>query len=270
MKKQSEHHSVTSHFDLRSATYDQDEVHHRIVSLLVAGVEIRAGFRVLDIATGTGLLALEAAQYVGFAGEVIGIDLSKGMLAEAHRKASAAGLRNVDFVLGDAEHVEFSHESFDCVLCSSALVLMSDLPGALRHWFDLLKPGGFIAFDAPTKPFGISQVVADIAAGHGVHLAYADVANTPGKCRLLLGAAGFEVLDVKTELASSHPIKLSKAIAFWDNHLDHPAWQALNQAQSTTREAIRSEYVDTVTAMTVAGYVPNDTALNFAFGRKPG
>jgi SAM-dependent methyltransferase len=215
-------------------------------------------------------LALEAAQHVGLAGKVIGIDLSKGMLAEAHRKATAAGLRNINFVLGNAEHLEFSRESFDCVLCSSALVLMSDIPGALRHWFDLLKPGGLIAFDAPSKPFGISQMAVDIAARHGVHLTYADVADTPGKCRLLLEEAGFEVLDVRTEIANSHPIKLSKAIEFWDNHLDHPAWQALNQAQPPTREAIRSEYVDHVTAVAVTGHVPNDIALNFAFGSKPG
>jgi hypothetical protein len=65
------------------------------------------------------------------------------------------------------------------------------------------------------------------------------------------------------------PIELAKAIAFWDERIDHPAWQALNQAQPTTRKAMRSEYVDSVTAAAVAGFVPNDTALNFAFGRKP-
>lgn len=141
----------------------------------------------MDIATGTGLLAIEAAQQVGPAGKVIGIDLSKGMLAEAHRKASAAGLRNINFVLGNAERLEFMHESFNCICCSSALVLMPDISHALRPWFDFLKPGGVIAFDAPSKPFGIAQMITDIAARHGVHLAYADetdpyadIADTPG------------------------------------------------------------------------------------------
>lgn len=262
--------SATSHFDRRGATYDRDQIHHHVVSLLVAGAEILSGFRVLDIATGTGLLAIEAAQKVGPTGKVLGIDISKGMLAEAHRKAAAAELRNIDFVLADAERLEFPLESFDRVFCSSALVSMSDIPRALRHWIDFLKPGGIIAFDAPSKPFGIAQMMAEIAAGHGVLLAYADIADTPNKCRSLLKGAGFEVVAVRTELANTNPIELSDAIAFWDKRQDHPAWRALSEAQSITREAMRSEYVDRVTEAAVAGYVPNITALNFAFGRKPG
>ncbi len=144
MKKQSEHAinpSSTSHFDRRAATYDRDDFHHHVVSLLVAGAELRSGFRVLDIATGTGLLAIQAAQKVGPTGKVLGIDVSKGMLAEAHKKAAAAELRNIDFVLADAERLEFPRESFDRVFCSSALVLMSDIPRALHRWIGFLKPG---------------------------------------------------------------------------------------------------------------------------------
>ncbi len=262
--------NARSHFDRRGATYDHDEVHHRVASLLLGGVEIRPGSCVLDIATGTGLLALQAAQRVGAAGRVIGVDLSKGMLAEAHRKAVGAELRNIDFVQADAERLIFPRQSFDCIFCSSAIVLMSNIPRALRHWFEFLKPRGMMAFDAPAKPFGVSQRIAEIAAGHGVRLPYNDVADTPSKCRSLLERAGFEVVSVRTELANSSPLELGKALAFWDERMDHPAWQALKQEPNTTREAMRSEYVHRVTAAAVDGYVPNNTALNLAFGRKPG
>jgi hypothetical protein len=126
-----------------------------------------------------------------------------------------------------------------------------------------------MAFDAPGMPFGVSERIADIAADHGVRLAYSDVADTPSKCRSLLEGAGFQVVNVRTDLANSSPLELGKAIAFWDERIDHPAWQALNQVPHTTREAMRSEYVSSITAATVDGYVPNDTALNFAFGRRP-
>jgi ubiquinone/menaquinone biosynthesis C-methylase UbiE len=245
-------------------------VHHRVVSLLIEGVDIRPGCCILDIATGTGILALEAAQKAGPAGKVVGIDVSQGMLAEARRKAADAGLRNIDFVEADAEHLAFPRDSFDFIFCASGIVFMSCIPRALRHWFGFLKPGGVIAFDAPAKPFGVSQRIAEIAAAHGVCLSYADIADTPSKCRSLLVGAGFAVVDVRTELANASAIALGEAIAFWDGRIGHPAWQALGQAEPASLEVMRYEYVDSVTAAAVDGQVPNETALNFVFGRKGG
>lgn len=257
-----------SYFDKRAATYDEETVHHRVVSALLDGVTIKPGFRVLDVATGTGLLALKAAQCVGPTGKVIGVDLSEGMLAEAHRKAAASELRNIDFLLADAEQAAFPPATFDCIFCASALVLMADIPRALRRWFACLKPGGSLAFDAPAKPFGLSERIADVAADHGVPLAYADVADTPSKCRSLLEEAGFAVVDIRTELADASPIALSKAIAFWEGRLDHPAWRALKRVEPATLKAMRREYVERVTAAAIGGYVANETALNLVFGRK--
>src|SRR5699024_4201715 len=183
-------------FDRRGATYDRDDMHHQIVSLLIRGVEIKPGFSILDIATGTGLVALSVAEQVVPIGSVVGVDAANGMLVEALRKAAEVGLRNVDFEQADAEHLVFVHESFDRIFCSSALVLMSNIPRALRYWRDFLRPGGILAFDTPAKPFGISQRVVEVAARHGVHLAYGDIADTPGKCRALLEGAEFEILDI--------------------------------------------------------------------------
>ncbi len=259
-----------THFDRRGPDYDEDEVHQRIVSLLVAGAQLRPGFHVLDIATGTGLAALKAAQRLGPAGRVTGIDASPGMLTQAHRKADEAGLRNVEFAQADANRLDFPRESFDCIFCASAIVLMSDIPSALRHWSQFLKPHGCIAFDTPGKPFGISEKVADIAAEHGVRLTYADIADTPAKCRSLLNASWLEPVAIRTELVNSKSIEISKALAFWDDRSDHPAWRALKQASQQTREAIHAKYVDSIMAAAIDGYVPNYIALNFAYGRRLG
>ena len=262
-------HSARSHFDQRGTTYDRADIHHRVVQILAAGADIEPGLRVLDVATGTGLFAFEAARRVGPAGSVLGVDISEGMLAEASTKAAETDLRNIDFVLGDAERLDLPHMSFDRLACASALVLMSDIPRALRCWFSLLRPGGIIAFDTPARPFGLSGTIAEVAAKHGVKLDYADVADTPGKCRCLLEGAAFEVVAIRTEIADTAPVELGNAVAFWDDHLDHPAWRALKAAAPATREAIRSAYVDSVTAAAFDGRVCNDTTLNFTFGRRP-
>ena len=76
-------------------------------------------------------------------------------------------------------------------------------------------------------------------------------------------------MTVTTELADTTPVVVDAALAFWDTHLDHPAWQALKAAAPATRDAIRSSYVERVAAAAISGRAPNDTALNFSFGRKP-
>ena len=237
--------------------------------MLADGANIGPGLCVLDVATGTGFLAFEAARWVGRAGSVLGVDIFRGMLAEARRKAAERDTQNVEFILGDAERLDLADASFDRLTCASSLVLMSDIPGTLRHWSRFLKPGGIIAFDMPARPFGISGVIAEAASRHGVHLRYADAADTPDRCRSLLEQTGYEVVAVTTELADTAPVDLGAAFSFWDSHLDHPAWQALKAAPPATRDAIRSCYVERVTASAVGGRVPNDTALNLAFGRRP-
>ena len=52
---------ASSHFDKRSASYDQAGIHHRVAVILADGADLAPGHRVLDIATGTGILAVEAA-----------------------------------------------------------------------------------------------------------------------------------------------------------------------------------------------------------------
>lgn len=262
-------HPAGSHFDRRGATYDQADVHHRVAAALADGAALGPGLRVLDVATGTGLLALDAARRVGPAGSVVGVDVSAGMLSEANRKAEEAGLRNATFVLGDAERLDFPPASFDRLTCASALVLMSDVPRALRHWLSFLKPGGTIAFDVPGRPFGLSGRIAQAAFAQGIRLEYADVADTPGKCRALLENAGFEVLSIATELAETRPAAFDEAIAFMDEHMDHPAWKARSDAPLTLRQAVRAAYLADIEAEAVDGWVSNDTALNLAFGRRP-
>lgn len=258
-----------THFDRRGSTYDQDETHQRIAALLLEPFEFSRGEHVLDVATGTALVALEIARMVGPAGQVIGVDTSTGMLATARRKACEAQLANLQFRQGDAERLNFEPNSFDRIFCASALVLMSDVAKMLRRWRELLRPGGTIAFDTPGSPFGFSQRASEAAQRHGVSPSYTDLANTPDKCRALVSAAGMEVVSVRKALASTTPIRLEAVIDMYDERIDHPAWRSIREANTDERKAIRADFIESATADAVDGYVPNNVALFFTVCSKP-
>ncbi len=118
----------------RSQTYDNNDWHLQIAHRLVEYGQVSSGQYILDIATGTGHVAISSAQLVGAEGKVIGIDISPGMLAQAKRKVEKLNLKNIEFQLSDAETLNFASDSFDRIFCSSAFIWMSDLIAALRLW----------------------------------------------------------------------------------------------------------------------------------------
>lgn len=103
--------------------------------LQVAGVE--AGQHVLDVACGTGVLTRAAAERVGAAGSVVGLDVNEGMLAVARRKAPGMMWRQ-----GVAEALPFDDDSFDAVVCQFGLMFFADPVKALAEMGRVLRANG--------------------------------------------------------------------------------------------------------------------------------
>ncbi len=103
---------------------------------------IRAGESVLDLGCGAGFDAFIAAQLVGPAGRVVGIDLSPEMLAVARAGQAEAGFPEVEFREASVEALPFPDASFDVALSNGVLNLVPDKPAALREIFRVLRPGG--------------------------------------------------------------------------------------------------------------------------------
>jgi len=96
--------------------------------------------RVLDVATGTGDMALELARYTG---SVVGLDLCQEMLSRGRVKTEERGLGNsIDFIVGDALALPFSDNSFDCALNGFALRNVADINLFLAELRRVVKPGG--------------------------------------------------------------------------------------------------------------------------------
>ncbi len=109
---------------------------------LVEFADIPEGARVLDVACGRGAVLLPASTSVSSTGEVIGIDISEGMIEHTGNEVSRQGIANIKALKMDAENLEFQDSSFDYVLCGLGLFFFTNLDRALTGFLRVLKSGG--------------------------------------------------------------------------------------------------------------------------------
>ena len=108
---------------------------------LLVSAALRLGERVLDVACGTGLVTLRAAELVGTTGAVVGTDLSETMVQTTRAEAALRGI-DVQVLHMNAERLEFPEASFDIALCALGLMYVPDPRRALAEMLRVVKPGG--------------------------------------------------------------------------------------------------------------------------------
>lgn len=153
--------NVAAYYDSRAATYD-DSFHPQQAADYLQYISPRGGEKWLDLACGTGLVTNLAARAIGSDGEVIGVDVSNGMLDRAREKSVAMGLATTvpssrtKFIQGDVTDLSglaadgVLPGNFDIITCCSALPLPKNIDQTLRHWAEFLKPGGRLIADVPS------------------------------------------------------------------------------------------------------------------------
>ncbi len=212
-------------------------------------VGIREGHRVLDVGCGGGAATLAIARRTGPTGSVLGVDVSRPLLAHAEARRDARGLANVRFELADAQVTPFAPGSADIVFSRFGIMFFSDPQAAFANLRRALAPGGRIGFvcwqPADKNPV---MALAARAASARVALPTPGDPHAPGpfafadgdRTRRILEGAGFaSVLVEPVEIAVSIAGDLDEAAGFLMQL--GPAAAALRDASPDIALAVRGE-----------------------------
>ena len=255
-------------FDAIAPGYDGLRFVQVTLELLIQTSPFEPGMKILDVATGTGLAAIEASRRVGPGGRVIGIDLSPEMIEVAKRNVEKAGLANVEMQCGDAELLDFADASFDAVTCASSLFLIPDMDQAVREWNRVLRPGGIAVFSAfgdgilrPLNRFwneglqrlGLTSSTPTMRLGEA------------SACGAILEKWGFEDVEVRSERLD-YP--LPSAEAWWDEMAASMDGLVLRGLTPDQVAGFKKDVLDAVSAYGRTAPLIVEVPVHFAMGWK--
>ena len=179
---------------------------------------LRAGETVLDLGSGAGNDVFIARHEVGPECRVLGVDMTPDMIAKARANAAKLGFDNVEFRLGEIEHLPVETGSVDVVISNCVLNLVPDKARAFAEMARVLRPGG---------RFCVSDIVATGALPEGVRTAAGAIPETDYLD--LLVKAGFEGVRI----VEPKPIELpNEALA---PHMDETPWPRSAPRASASR-----------------------------------
>lgn len=168
----------------------------------VVNAPIQEGNIVLDLGSGAGIDVFKASQLVGPKGHVIGVDSTPEMIVRARDIAERNGYENVEFRLGEIEHMPIDSNSIDLAMSNCVLNLLPDKLEGFKEIYRVLKPGGKIVIaDLITKTSGSNNLNVDPSSWA------ACVAGAISKQEYLdlLAQAGFHSL-IASDAAPSTPL----------------------------------------------------------------
>ena len=165
---------------------------------------LKKGEVVLDLGAGGGFDCFLAARQVGPRGRVIGVDMTAEMVAKARENARKAGLRNVEFRLGEIEHLPVADASVDVILSNCVINLSPDKDQVYREAYRVLKPGGRLAISDVVAIKPIPKAVQNDFEKHSGCIAGALPVR---KLERILQTAGFRGGGVKVKEESKGFIK---------------------------------------------------------------
>jgi ubiquinone/menaquinone biosynthesis C-methylase UbiE len=263
---------VINFFDQRTAYDSEGDSHpYEANKLLEFAAAIHEGQTVLDLATGTGLVAIAVAEQIASTGSVIGVDLSSGMLSQARSKMSALGIKNLELIEADIESINFSPEQFDVIFCCSAIMYASDIPSLLDKCYGWLKSGGNLAFSTSAKTAYWADVQVKVC--HDLFgIDFPHILRplwTPEKCQELLKQSGFGKIEIECDrqgkylVLDEYPVHIS-----CEEDLSMPQANPLVNLTATQKEELQSAYQQAINDLVTEKGLWSDRSILFVKAQK--
>ena len=188
---------------ISSDLYDAEQVGQLPAEAVVASLgcgnptalaQLQPGETVLDLGSGGGIDVLLSARRVGPAGMVYGLDMTDDMLALARANQAKSGIRNVEFLKGEIEHIPLPDNSVDVIISNCVINLSANKDAVLREAFRVLKPGGrFAVSDVVVR----GEVPADVRRNMELWIGCIAGALEERDYRDKLSAAGFAGITIE-------------------------------------------------------------------------
>ena len=160
---------------------------------------LKPGETVVDLGSGGGLDCFLAARAVGDDGRVIGVDMTPEMVSKARENALKAGVKNVEFRLGEIESLPVVDGTADVVISNCVINLSPEKPRVFQEAFRVLKRGGRLAVSDMVATAELPKEATDDPALYSACVAGAVHA---GQVEQLLQEAGFEQISITLERAA--------------------------------------------------------------------
>ncbi|MDJ0578463.1 methyltransferase domain-containing protein [Crocosphaera sp.] len=215
--------AIANLYNQRSGTYDQGDFHPKLVDLLLSYLDVKPQQNVLDIATGTGLMAVECSKKVGDYGYVIGVDIAELMLKKAQEKAQILNLNNLEFLEADIENLELPKQKFERISCCAAMVMFNDISNLLNRCYDWLKLGGKIGFNYWSETSFIEgYTLSKIAPKYNINFPHwHKKIGSKETCYNLLKSVGFKNIEIHQDQLG-HYVNLETVKNKWQMMINFP------------------------------------------------
>lgn len=165
---------------------------------------LKPGETVLDLGSGGGFDCFLAARQVGDTGRVIGVDMTPEMVSKARANAAKGGYGNVEFRLGEIEHLPVADSSVDVILSNCVINLSPDKPQVYRDAFRVLRPGGRLAI---SDVVALGKLPAAVKDSLDAYCGCVAGAVTAAEIDATLRTIGFVEIDIRVKPESREFIK---------------------------------------------------------------